>query len=317
MTRTDELRLIAKVARLYYENGLRQPEIADQMELSQATVSRLLKRARDEKIVRITIQQPSGAYPELEEKIQRLYHLKDVIVADCVDNSDSEILRGIGSAAAFYIDTTLNQNEIVGISSWSETLLSMVNSMQTMARSTGARVVQILGGIGNPATERHATNLTRRLAEKLNGEAVFLPAPGIVASQEIRDIFYKDQYVNQAVQMFKDVTMALVGIGAVEPSSMLASSGNSFTAEELDILRHQGAVGDICLHFYNAKGQPLHSSLDDRVIAMQLRQLQKVKRAVGIAGGERKLEAIRGALTGKWINILITDRFTAEQLANL
>jgi DNA-binding transcriptional regulator LsrR (DeoR family) len=316
MTYTDELRLIAKVARLYYENGLRQPEIADQLELSQATVSRLLKRARDENIVRITIQQPSGAYPELEEKIQRSYGLKDVIVADCLNDSDPEILRGIGSAAAFYVDTTLNQKEIVGISSWSETLLAMVNAMQTLARSTGAQVVQILGGIGNPATGQHATNLTRRLAEKLNGEAIFLPAPGIVASQEMRNIFYQDQYVKQAVQLFDKVTLALVGIGSVEPSRMLASSGNIFSAEELGSLRQQGAVGDICLHFYNAQGQPLLSQLNDRVIGMQLSQLQKVKRAVGIAGGERKLEAIRGALVGKWINILITDRFTAEQLSH-
>jgi DNA-binding transcriptional regulator LsrR (DeoR family) len=35
---------------------------------------------------------------------------------------------------------------------------------------------------------------------------------------------------------------------------------------------------------------------------------------VGIAGGKRKFEAIRGALRGKLINVLITDRRTAERL---
>jgi DNA-binding transcriptional regulator LsrR (DeoR family) len=39
-----------------------------------------------------------------------------------------------------------------------------------------------------------------------------------------------------------------------------------------------------------------------------------VARSVGIAGGQRKHEAIRGALAGGWINVLITDLGTAEAL---
>jgi len=39
-----------------------------------------------------------------------------------------------------------------------------------------------------------------------------------------------------------------------------------------------------------------------------------VGRVVGIAGGRRKIAAIGGALAGKWINVLITDRMSAEQL---
>jgi len=54
MTQLDELRLIAKISRLYYERNWTQPDIADRLQLSQATVSRMLKRARREGIVRIT-----------------------------------------------------------------------------------------------------------------------------------------------------------------------------------------------------------------------------------------------------------------------
>ncbi|MBI5959959.1 MAG: hypothetical protein HY866_14565, partial [Chloroflexi bacterium] len=43
-------------------------------------------------------------------------------------------------------------------------------------------------------------------------------------------------------------------------------------------------------------------------------QLQGVPRTVGVAGGARKRSAIQGALRGRWINVLITDRFTAETL---
>src|SRR5687767_15095071 len=41
----DRLRLLTKVARLYHEQGVRQPEIATRLHVSQARVSRLLKEA--------------------------------------------------------------------------------------------------------------------------------------------------------------------------------------------------------------------------------------------------------------------------------
>ena len=75
-----------------------------------------------------------------------------------------------------------------------------------------------------------------------------------------------------------------------------------------------GAVGDICLHFFDANGNPVRTPLNDRVIGMDLEDLRRSRRVVGIAGGGRKLAAIRGALKGKWINVLITDRATAEAL---
>jgi DNA-binding transcriptional regulator LsrR (DeoR family) len=49
---------------------------------------------------------------------------------------------------------------------------------------------------------------------------------------------------------------------------------------------------------------------------MSLDQLSKVSRAIGVAGGSRKYAAILGALRGHWINILVTDHFTAKRLAN-
>jgi DNA-binding transcriptional regulator LsrR (DeoR family) len=54
--------------------------------------------------------------------------------------------------------------------------------------------------------------------------------------------------------------------------------------------------------------------LNERVIAIELADLTHVDRVVGIAGGRRKFAAIRGALRGRLINVLITDRSTAERL---
>lgn len=313
MARRDELRLIAKVARLYYERGIRQAEIAAQLDLSQATVSRLLKRAEEERIVRITVSVPHGAFTELEEELQTLYGLKEAIVVES-GTDDEQILRDLGAAAAYYVETTLKSGETIGISSWSSTLVAMVDAMHPLPRSVSTRVVQILGGVGNPTAESHATHLTRRLASLTRGEATFLTAPGITGSAEMARIYLDDPFVRPTIEQFAQVTLALVGIGTVEPSKLLTSSGNIFNADELALLRARGAVGDICLRFFDQAGAAVLTPLNERVIGMGLEQLQRVPRSVGIAGGRRKLQAIRGALSGRWINVLIIDRWTATAL---
>jgi DNA-binding transcriptional regulator LsrR (DeoR family) len=124
----------------------------------------------------------------------------------------------------------------------------------------------------------------------------------------------QDQFVQEAVAALDDVTLALVGIGALEPSSLLQRSGNIFSERELAALGRRGAVGDICLRLFDAEGRRVASAVDERVIGITLEQLARTDRSVGVAGGERKYAAIRAALLGGWVNVLVTDHETAERL---
>ncbi len=313
MARIDELRLMAKVARMYHQQGLTQTEIMERLNIHQSTVSRVLKRAKREGIIRVVVSVPSGTHPELEEALQSAYGLEDAVVVDCVDDED-QIVRDLGAAAAYTVESTLKPGDVIGISCWSAALLAMVEAMHPTQRAAGTRVVQILGGVGNPGAAMHATNVTRRLASLICADVTLLPAPGVVGSAEAKRVLMKDRYVQAALALFRSVTVALVGIGAVEPSKMLAASGNVFSNQELRQLTGKGAVGDICLRFFDASGQPVFTPLNDRVISMDLNELGRVPRVIGVAGGKRKTAAIRGALSGKRVNVLITDRAMAERL---
>jgi DNA-binding transcriptional regulator LsrR (DeoR family) len=313
MARIDELRLMAKVARMYYTQGLRQTEICERLNIHQSTVSRVLQRAEREGIVRIAVSLPPGTHTEIEEALQSRYTLDEAVVVDCLEDEE-QIARDLGAAAAFYLENTLKPSDVVGISSWSAALLAMVNAMRPSQRFKDTRVIQILGGVGSPNAEVHATQVTRRLADLIGGEATLLPAPGVVGSRNARDVLMKDRFVREALDLFPKVTLALVGIGATEPSRALASSGNVFSPQEIKLLAGKGAVGDICLRFFDSGGREVLTQLNDRVISMELDQLRAVKRVVGVAGGRRKTNAVRGALAGKLVNVLITDLASAERL---
>lgn len=108
--------------------------------------------------------------------------------------------------------------------------------------------------------------------------------------------------------------IAIVGIGILEPSQLLKTSGNYYHEDMLNVLASRGAVGDICLHYYDKEGRAVLQEDEDPVIGMDLDKIRKCPNVVALAGGIEKIAAIKGALTGKYIDILITDYPTARML---
>ena len=257
---------------------------------------------------------PPGTFADLEGLLEEKFDLIQAIVGDAIRDSEEFVLNAIGSAAAQFIESTLKPGEVIGISSWSESLLSMVEHMHPPRKAENCLVVQMLGGVGNPSAEQHANRLATRLARLVRGNARFLPAPGVVGSGNAARVLAQDPYVREVMALFEKVTLALVGVGSVEPSELVASSGNIFSREELETLQRKGAVGDICLRFYDATGREVNGAFGSRVIGIDLVGLRRVPRSVALCGGKRKFPAILGALRGKWVNTLITDQYTAQRL---
>ncbi|MGA8041166.1 MAG: sugar-binding transcriptional regulator [Terracidiphilus sp.] len=313
MSRQDELRLMAKVARMYYVQGIRQQGITERLQVHQSTVSRLLKRAREANLVRFSVTEPPGIFSDLEDQLCALYALKDAVVIDSPGEEDA-LVRDLGTASAFYLETTLKAGTKIGISSWSRSLFAMVDALHPGDSCRGGKVVQILGGIGNVGVQQEAMYLAQRLAAGIGASPVLLQAPAVVASVEARRVLSREPLVREAFASFDKLDLALVGIGSMEPSKLLASSGNMFTAEERAELSRKGAVGDICFRYFDAQGVAIKSPLMQRVIGIEPATLKDVGRVVGIAGGKRKAQAILAALRGGWIDVLITDRRTAEAL---
>ena len=314
MSRLNELRMIARVAQMYHVENQRQADIVKHLKISQATVSRMLKRAQEEEIVRTTVVSPSGTYAELETGLRAEFGISEAIVVECSEDRLSAIMARIGEAAAHFLEATLQPGEVIGVSSWSETILKMVENIHPMKNGRAKQVVQTLGGMGDPTVQIHANQLTARLAKLTGADAHVLSAPGVAQSREAKLVLLGDTYVRETMDLFGKISLAIVGIGAIEPSSMLARSGNVFTSRELAAIEEAGGVGDISLRFFNAQGRPVKTPLDDRVIGMTLDDLSKIYRVIALAGGQSKTEAIRGALRTGAIDLLITDKFTAERL---
>ncbi len=171
--------------------------------------------------------------------------------------------------------------------------------------------MQLLGGVGNEGAFE-ATLLTQRLATLLNCPAYLLPSQSIEQSVQSKQRIVQMEEVEEVLQRFDSITLAIVGIGDLEPSQLLRNSGNYYTEDMLRLLAERGAVGDICLRYFDAEGQPVLEEDEEFVVSVSLPKLRAVQRVLGLAGGLNKVQSIRGALKGGYLDILITDLDTAQ-----
>ena len=140
MSQIEEQRLITKIASLYYEEGLKQSEISAQLDLSQSFISRALRRALQDGVVKISVMRLQGLHLELENQLQRRYDVRQVIVVEATEpGNDESIKQAIGSAAAHYLETSLSPQDHIGISSWSSTIRAMVGHLHAQPGKQAAQ----------------------------------------------------------------------------------------------------------------------------------------------------------------------------------
>ncbi|WP_234989280.1 sugar-binding transcriptional regulator [Demequina sp. NBRC 110052] len=308
----EHTRLMVRIARMYHEQGIRQTDIAAELHVSQPRVSRLLKRAGEVGIVRTTVSEPEGVFTDLERRIEILYGIDEAVVVD--PGSEAGELQAVGSAAAEYLETTMVGGERIGIASWSASLLAAVGALRPFPNRVAETVVQLVGGVGESRVQVEATRLLTRFAAATKAEPVFLSAPGLLATVAARESLTTDPSFLAVSSQWPNLTTALVGIGTTEPSPLLRSSGNALAESDQEQLRGVGAVGDVCLRYFDEEGVPVDTELDERVVGIDSTTMRSVPRRIGVAAGARKASAVRAALRGGWVNVIITDVAIARTL---
>ena len=307
---TQEERLLYKIARAYYDDDLTQGEIARRLGLSRVKVCRLLARAREEGVVRISIQAPGAACANLERELERRFGLSEAVLAPADPSQPLE--QRLGEAAAEFFARSLRGDEVVGLT-WGNTLRAFVAALPRLdlPRLT---VVQLIGGLGSVAAGVNGSELTRLLAERCGARPRILQAPGVVASPEVKAALLADREVAETLALGSRADLIVVGVGAPQHTSAALGPGALLSRQELDALVARGAVGDIALRHYDAAGRHLESELDGRVVGVDPAALAAVPRRVAVAGGPAKVAALRAALAGGLVHVLVSDEDTATAL---
>lgn len=310
----DEKALMARIAWLYYHQGLTQQAIGDQLGLSRNKVLRSLAKARDEGIVQIRVVHPSIRHMELEARLMEAFGLQEAVVAPTGD-SDEKTREALGQFGAMYLERTLRDGDVVG-TAWGVALREVARHLRPLSLND-VTVVQLMGGL--PADGLiNPLDIARVVSEKLNGHAHMLYTPAVVDTTEIKEALLSDARIAQTLKTGAAVTKALVGIGDVSPTDVNSLiKWRALTVGEMEEVAHLGAVGDILGRHFDAAGRPVDSTLSPRIIAVSLETVRSIPHVIAVAAGEYKAKAILGALRGKYIDVLITDEAAAKAVLAL
>lgn len=308
VTSAQSAEQLMEVARRFYLLGWTQVQIARDLGLDHSTVSRYLKRARDEGIVRVEIRPPRRRNVALGRHLADHYHLSRGVVAPAADGDD---LGALAAVAADYIVSLLRTGTRVGMG-WGTTLSAVVQFMEPGVVSD-LRIAQLAGGLSNPLPGIQGHELVRHLASLYPGSRVhYLHAPSIVDSAAIKDAILSDSSVQAALAVAAQSELAVVGIGEMRPDATLLRSPQ-ITAEDRRKLLSAGVVGSMNSRFFDSLGQAA-GHLDKRTIAIEWSELKAIPTVVAVAAGSAKVQAIRGALKSGCIDVLVTSEQTALQL---
>lgn len=311
----DQYRInqILRIAKMHYELGMSQIEIAQAEHLSKSTVSRLIKSASDLGIVKISIVEPTHTYTDLESEIISRFHIKKAtILPDVVGNKDV-LRRDVCSALADDLSRLVEDNNIIGVA-WGNTLSTLANVL-IPAKRKNVSIFQINGGFSKALYESGAQSIVKSFVDSFNGNGFLLPAPALVDNAVIADHIKEDSSVKRILRLAQNADIAVYSVGIISQSTTLYQMGY-FSPEEYEMVRKK-AVGDVCSHFINADGQIADVGLDSRVVATPLQVIKKIPLKMVAAIGMEKVKAILACLRGGLADYLYIDQPTASAVLKL
>ncbi|MCF2707314.1 hypothetical protein I6E29_08580 [Arcanobacterium haemolyticum] len=296
---------------MYYEEGLRQQDIADQVGVSRVQISRILNQARADGIVKISIQY-EGYFPEYESRLKERFPHVDFLVCDSLDGSDAAIKRSIGVTGADYLEHRAQDGMSIAVG-WGTTLRELGSRHGFQKRKM--TFVPIIGGQEGTGLDVHANSIAELLARHFGGTALKIFAPASAESIEAREHFVSSYAVKKTLECAASADALLFSLGTPFGETTTIDKIGYFSPTEVEQLRQDGAACDvISIVYFDANGHECGQELSRRTVSITPQQLFNIPIKMCLAGGEDKHEAIKVALRLGIVDVLVTDDLTAKYL---
>ena len=337
-----------EAASMYYVQGETMEVIAHHLRVSRSTVSRLLARARQEGVVRVTLVQPGGAgslegrmtqafgvrthivpVREGTTEIHRLQQVASVAAAHMVDliealaeqagNGGPQVQDPAGSGGEGPVQGRGSGGVVVGVA-WGTTM-SEVSAALPSRSVPGLTVVQ-LNGASDPVREGpSAGEVLSRMRLSLGARTISFPVPAFFDHVATREAMWSERSVKRVLAVTRRASLAVFGVGALDALNGALPSqvyeGGHLTARDQAVLRRQNVVGDVCTVLLRSDGSWRDVTLNARATGPTPAQLSRIPRRLCVAAGTGKARALLAALRARTATDLIVDDATARAVLEL
>ena len=306
--------LLYAAAKMYYTDEATQAEVADYLQISRATVSRLLYEARRQGIVRIEVVRiDNEAAHDLGARVAAVLGMTSVYISEPlpVPGRGEAIEDLMGDVLAVAVGRAVMA---VGLDVGDVMLVSSGRTIYEVARFElprlpGVIVAPTVGGTDQPEAWYQTNEITRLVAARIGGRPAFLYAPALPGA-ELFQTLQTDPTIQRVLNLWPHARCVLTGVGA---PPLLRTDAPQFVnvATSPDLIE---AVGDVCSRFFNRAGQPVAFAGSDRLIAVDMETLKSIPTVIAVAAGPNKVAPIIAAARANLFSQLVTDPRTAEEI---
>ncbi|MEO6608740.1 MAG: sugar-binding transcriptional regulator [Aestuariivirga sp.] len=307
---SDRLDDAARAGWLYYIAGNTQDEIARKLGVSRQTAQRLVSLSVTERLIKVRLDHGLAICLELANRLRDKFELQSVEVVPADSQSTSNTL-GIAEAAASELERCLDsQHPVIAAVGTGRTLRAMAENVSPMD-CPQHKIVSLVGNIA-PDGSASIFDVASRIGDRVRAPYYPMPLPVIAQTVHERNLLVQQKSLRNIVDLAEQANLTFVGIGTVDSDAALLRDG-FVKLEEIRALVRAGAVGEITGWAFDANGALIEGLTNDRVLSVPLGHAEK-RRVIGVSMAPARLNAIRGALSGRLLSGLITNETMAASL---
>ncbi|MEJ4112114.1 sugar-binding transcriptional regulator [Corynebacterium kroppenstedtii] len=299
-----------RAAKLYYRDNLSQADVAVALGVSRPTASKLIQHAHDRGFVTITIRDPREASSTTATALAAKYGLTSVHLAQPVSHTDDDIVDALGHVGARALRSLVVDGSCVGVS-WGQTMYAIARHL-TEKSVRDVAIVQLKGGMSYTDRKTNDIETIRLFCQAFHAYAHTLPLPVIFDNADTKELVEQDRFIAHVLEQGRHTDIVVFTVGSAEDNSLALNLG-SVTPGERQQLRER-AVGDICSRFFDDSASVAVPSVDKRTVGITLDDLSHRPIRLLVAGGLKKVPALRVALNAHMATHLVTDQACAERL---
>ncbi|MCF7942174.1 MAG: hypothetical protein K9M84_11210 [Spirochaetia bacterium] len=314
----QEREMLLEIARLYYMEERSQAQIAQRFDISRSLVSKLLKRARNEHLVTISLQKPRERHHRHASAIIDRFGMRDVLIEPNAETpgDTQDLAQRVGSRAARYLESVLKPDMSIGIE-WGTSLYHMIDQVSPDASYSGISVVQLHGVIDAASLDIEGFTLVRTLGQRLKASVHVMQAPMMVQDVSLCERLTSEEKIARTIRAAQQVDVACIGIGTNSSGVNVLTRAGYLTGEESMSIREAGGTAMISGWFIDRFGDLIDIPANKRIIGLHPHLFRKIPLVIAVAYGREKGEAVHAALRGGYVDVLITDAAAAEIIIQL
>ncbi|MBO6553286.1 MAG: sugar-binding transcriptional regulator [Roseitalea sp.] len=304
---------IVQAAWLYHVGRLSQQEVSERLGISRFKVLRMLADAREQGMVRISIEHRTSRTLALADRLTERFGLREVLVAPVpVARDDDDYCRlAVGIMAAAYLARVGKGDapQTIGVG-WGRTLSSMADNLVGLT-NRDLTFVSLMGSVTH-ATSTAPAEVCVRLAAQTGGQALLMPAPFVADSEQACQMIMAQRLVREALDAARRADRMIMSVGECRDGAILFDTG-VLSGEQIAELKKCGVVGDCCGNFFMPDGTLAETGLNRCTPCIGVEDMRKTDVAI-TAGGLSKAEATLAILRAGFADRLFVDEHLAGKL---